>query len=105
MEKKRLFTVVSFIDENTEDIKSVDIVPTDWVTYKEENGCLYSPFIEVFTEKTKKDLDKLVKNLKPPKEEWKLFKVDVRGHAGKTFFIRMFRNKEKSGIVIPVYQW
>lgn len=81
MSKK--YCIVCFVDDVIESKRSVDIVPTKWLHSGDKEGSFLCPFPTNFTEFNIFKLHKLVKELKPPRDCWKSYRVEIKGYSGK----------------------
>lgn len=78
--KKYRYKLVEFLDyENA--TKSIDIVPTNWITYDEETHDLFTPFIPDNSKENLSELKNRVKTERSPLKSWPKFRVAVKGYA------------------------
>lgn len=76
-----LYSLVRFVDDTNE--YNIDIVPTDWIFYQKEDSQLYCRFIgENSSVEDAREVQKLVRKLGPPNENWKSHRIAVEGEAG-----------------------
>lgn len=71
-----LYSVVEFIDEYTDDGRTViDVIPTSWITGPEREECFWPTGRTV-------DISKAVKKLLTPGADWAKYSIRVIGNAG-----------------------
>lgn len=80
--KKCKFKLVEFIDYG-DDTKSIDIVPTEWITYDDETHDLFTKFIPDNSKQNLVELKNRVKAETFPLKSWPRFRIAVKGYAGK----------------------
>ncbi|XP_018329089.1 uncharacterized protein LOC108739603 isoform X3 [Agrilus planipennis] len=77
------YTLVLFVDDKKDngDLESIDMVPSFWLKYDEEDDCLKCPCYDNVTIKNKEIFSNAVRNLQPPPTTWSFHRVEIRGYS------------------------
>lgn len=77
------YTLVLFVDDkkNANDLESVDVVPSSWLSYDED--CLKCPCYDEGSPINIQMFVNAVKSRLPPPPQWNLHRVEIRGYASK----------------------
>lgn len=97
--KKKLYTLVSFVDEKIESQNVIDVIPTSWL-FKDNFGNMYSPFFDSPTAENIKELNMRVKGRKTPPTSWRSYRVEPKGQEGKSNFFMILFYTRLSSIVL-----
>ncbi|KYN19847.1 hypothetical protein ALC57_07814 [Trachymyrmex cornetzi] len=81
---KHIYKLIQFIGEKEKD-KSVDLVPSSWISYDQESGHLTTLFMPPpYTTVSSKVLHNMVKHCLTPDKNWPQFSIDIKGEVGKS---------------------
>lgn len=76
------FKIVEFLDYEN-DVKSVDIVPSEWIIYDHKTDELFTKFIPNNSKENVLELKNRVQYEKSPLKSWPQYRITVKGYAGK----------------------
>lgn len=95
LNKKNTFNIVNFFKSTTyEDKKSMDCVPSTWISFDPENQELVAKFMPPpYTKKKSNVLHDLVKNNNIPLEKWPQYPIKILESAGRVILIKKLTQK------------
>lgn len=79
------YQLIEFVSRGPMKTKAIDIVPSDWVSYK--NGKLVTKFMPPpYTNETNSVLHSLVQSADKAPESWPIYTIKIKGHASEYFY-------------------
>lgn len=81
--RKNIFSVINFVNTKN-DKKSIDCVPSTWISYNPESQGLVTRFMPPpYSKKKCKALHELVKRNEPPLDKWPTYPIKILANTGK----------------------
>lgn len=83
------YSLISFTGEVTPDgLQEVDCVPSTWISYDDELcSCVVKYLGPPYKKEDKKLLQELINNRAEAPADWPCYPIELRGHAGKLWYL------------------